>query len=219
VFLWQGKGFLWSHNYPIEQWKIDNFKNKRPGNRKKNSKKEQKSPMNYAEIKLHDTTNGPSIRVSLFVSGCSLDCKGCFNKDMQDFNYGKPFTEVEEDLIIEQLKKPYISGLSLLGGDPMHPANSPSLVQLVERARKEVPDIDVWCWTGYDIDYLALRPKSRKLLDLCDIVIDGPFKLNQRNLRLKYRGSNNQRVIKVNYSKGFSSSFEDITKKIDPLNE
>lgn len=156
--------------------------------------------MNYAQIRPVDVANGPGIRVSLFVSGCTHACPGCFNPEAWDFDYGQPFTRGEEDAILTHLAKPYVKGLSLLGGEPFHPANQAAVLELVERVRDSYPDKDIWCYTGYLYeDLLAgkVGEHSRALLERLDVLVDGPFVLEQKELSLRFRGSANQRLIDV----------------------
>lgn len=108
--------------------------------------------MNYAAIKTHDVANGPGVRVSLFVSGCTHYCKGCFNQEAWDFDYGKPFDAAAEEEILNALKPPYIKGFSLLGGEPFEPANQKALLPFMQRLRKMYPNKTVWCYTGYDLE-------------------------------------------------------------------
>ena len=157
--------------------------------------------MNYADIKQYDVANGPGIRISLFVSGCNHHCKGCFNEEAWDFNYGKPFTDETIDTIIEYLNSPHIAGLTLLGGEPMEPVNQKALLPLVKRVKDTYPDKTIWCFTGfiYERDLLAGQRRhtevTEEFLSLIDVLVDGPFILEQRNLALTFRGSENQRVL------------------------
>ncbi len=156
--------------------------------------------MNYADIRPIDVANGPGIRVSLFVSGCTHACPGCFNPEAWDFGYGQPFTKDEEDAILTHLAKPYVKGLSLLGGEPFHPSNQAAVLALVKRVREAYPGKDVWCYTGYLYeDLLAgkVGEHSRELLEQLDVLVDGPFVLEQKELSLRFRGSANQRLIDV----------------------
>lgn len=159
--------------------------------------------MNYAAIKKTDTANGPGVRVSLFVSGCTHHCKGCFNSETWDFNYGMPYTEETEKEIVDALSPAYIRGLSLLGGEPMEPANRTVLLGLLKRVRSLYPRKDVWCYTGYDFekDLLVWMEEGRtdvgELLSLIDVLVDGEFVEEKKNLRLAFRGSENQRLLDV----------------------
>lgn len=163
--------------------------------------------MNYATIKSYDVANGPGVRVSLFVSGCTHHCKGCFNAEAWDFNYGKPFTPEVEDQIIAYLKPWYIRGFSLLGGEPFEPENQKALLPLMRRIRETYPEKSVWCYTGYDYekDLLAGRlgdwEITRELLSYIDILVDGEFHQSEKDLSLRFKGSRNQRIIDVKASK------------------
>lgn len=162
--------------------------------------------MNYCELKLNDVANGPGVRVSLFVSGCTHRCKGCFNEESWDFNAGRKFTDETADTIMEALKPDYVSGLTILGGEPMEKVNQQGLLPLLRRVRKEYPKKDIWCFTGYlfDKDILGKMCKeweeTGELLSLIDVLVDGEFILEQRNLMLKFKGSENQRTIDVKKS-------------------
>jgi anaerobic ribonucleoside-triphosphate reductase activating protein len=158
--------------------------------------------MNYSNIKYIDTADGPGVRVSLFVSGCRNHCKGCFNEVTWDFNYGEPFTEIEENEILEACDKEYISGLTLLGGEPFEEENQEVLVTLIKKFKERFPEKNIWMYTGYVLEK-DLLPGQRKhvdgvtglILDSIDTLVDGPFILAERNLSLKFRGSNNQRIL------------------------
>lgn len=160
--------------------------------------------MKYGVIKEHDTANGFGIRVSLFVSGCTHHCKGCFNPETWNFNYGQDYTKETEDKIIKLLNRDYIRGLSLLGGEPMEKVNQIEIINLLRRVRKELPDKDVWCYSGYTLDK-DLLPKDGKvhidvteeILSYLDVLVDGEFVEPLKDLRLRFRGSSNQRVIDV----------------------
>ena len=159
--------------------------------------------MNYADIKQYDVANGIGVRVSLFVSGCTHHCKNCFNKETWDFNFGNPFTEEQEDLIIKYPEPDYISGLSLLGGEPFEPSNQKGLLPLLRKVKEKYPDKDIWCYTGYLYDRDIIDDMSKKydetmeMLSYIDILIDGPFVEELKNLKLRFRGSENQRIIDV----------------------
>ena len=158
--------------------------------------------MKYGNIKYIDTADGEGVRVSLFVSGCRNHCKGCFSEVTWDFNYGNEFTEIEENEIIEGCKKSFIAGLTILGGDPMEPENQNALLPFIKRFKEECPGKTLWMYTGYILDK-DLLPGQRKhvdgvtglILDSIDTLVDGPFILAERNLSLKFRGSNNQRLL------------------------
>ena len=162
--------------------------------------------MNYAEIKYCDVANGPGVRTSLFVSGCSHHCPGCFNEIAWDFNYGKPFTQDTIDSIIESLKPDYIQGLTLLGGEPFEYSNQKGLLPLVRQVREVLPQKDIWCFTGFLFDKDIIENMCKKwketneLLSYIDVLVDGRFVEELKNLNLKFKGSENQRTILVNES-------------------
>lgn len=162
--------------------------------------------MNYAEIKYCDVANGPGVRTSLFVSGCSHHCPGCFNEIAWDFNYGKPFTQDTIDSIIESLKPDYIQGLTLLGGEPFEYSNQKGLLPLVRQVREVLPQKDIWCFTGFLFDKDIIENMCKKwketneLLNYIDVLVDGRFVEELKNLNLKFKGSENQRTILVNES-------------------
>lgn len=162
--------------------------------------------MNYGEIKKCDIANGEGVRVSLFVSGCTHHCKGCFNADTWDFNYGKPYTTDTEDYIISLLKSPYISGFTLLGGEPFEPCNQRAVLPLLKRIRSEYPDKNIWCYTGYLFDKeLLCESRARcevtdEMLSLIDVLVDGRFIEDLKDISLAYKGSSNQRIIDVKSS-------------------
>ncbi|MEE0524196.1 MAG: anaerobic ribonucleoside-triphosphate reductase activating protein [Lachnospira sp.] len=162
--------------------------------------------MNYAEIKYCDVANGPGVRTSLFVSGCSHHCPGCFNEIAWDFNYGKPFTQDTIDSIIESLKPDYIQGLTLLGGEPFEYSNQKGLLPLVRQVRKVLPQKDIWCFTGFLFDKDIIEnmckrwKETNELLSYIDVLVDGRFVEELKNLNLKFKGSENQRTILVNES-------------------
>ena len=157
--------------------------------------------MNVGEIKTFDVANGTGIRVTVFVSGCTNRCKGCFQPQTWDFAYGEPYTEEMEDFILKELEKPQYKGLTLLGGEPFEPVNQKELAKLVRRVKKELPNRDIWAFTGfvYDRDLVPggcrYTEDTDEMLDCIDILVDGPFVEEKRNLCLKFRGSENQRII------------------------
>lgn len=159
--------------------------------------------MNYADIKRIDTANGEGVRVSVFVSGCNHHCEGCFNQCAWDFNYGNKFTECEIDKVLEYLNHDYIKGLSLLGGEPLEPQNQEGLLPLVKKVKEKFPDKDIWCYTGFDFekDVVGKMAKesetSKELIKYFDVVVDGKFEKDKRDLKLRFRGSSNQRIINV----------------------
>ena len=149
--------------------------------------------MNYIGLNYYDTANGDGIRVSLFVSGCSLHCPGCFNKESWDFNAGKPFTKDIKRSIIRTLKQPYISGISILGGEPFEPENALVLAPLCAEIRKKFKDKTIWIWTGHSYKEI----KDTPLAQYCDVIVDGPFIQRLASADIKFRGSTNQQIIKV----------------------
>lgn len=162
--------------------------------------------MYYATIKNVDIANGIGVRVSLFVSGCTHHCQDCFNEIAWDFHYGKEFTQETIDDIINALKPNHIKGLSLLGGEPMELSNQEGLLLLLRAFHKEYPHKDVWCYTGYLLEDLLPGGKvhseiTDELLSYIDILVDGPFILEQKDIRLKFRGSSNQRIIDMNQTR------------------
>lgn len=159
--------------------------------------------MNYATIKWADVANGPGVRVSLFVSGCTHQCPGCFNPEAWDFQYGQPFTQAEEDKILAALAPAHIKGLSLLGGEPFERANQRALLPLLRRVRAGLPGKTVWCYSGYTLDgELWQESRARcehtdEMLSLIDVLVDGRFVEELKDLNLRFRGSANQRIIDV----------------------
>jgi anaerobic ribonucleoside-triphosphate reductase activating protein len=164
--------------------------------------------MNYAKIRKCDVANGPGVRVSLFVSGCNHHCKNCFNKEAWDFNYGEKFTEEQEEQIIEDLKPDYITGLSVLGGEPFEQANQEKLAPLVEKVKQTYPDKKIWCYTGFTFDKQILgqmineedRDTTKQMLKNIDYIVDGKFVEELKDPKLQFRGSSNQRIIDVKKS-------------------
>lgn len=162
--------------------------------------------MNYATIKKYDIANGPGVRVSLFVSGCTHHCKGCFNPETWDFAYGNPFTKEVEDEIITALSKSYISGLSLLGGEPFEPENQKVLAPFLARIKSLYPQKDIWCYSGYNFESDMLTGKlgdssvTEEMLKNIDTLVDGEFVENLKDISLRFKGSSNQRIIDVQSS-------------------
>ncbi len=158
--------------------------------------------MNYATIKDCDIANGPGVRVSLFVSGCTHHCKGCFNEIAWDFEYGTPFTTETEDKILIMLAPNYIKGITLLGGEPFEPQNQPALVELLEKIRAKYPTKTIWAFSGYLFENMLAgkvgqRDTCLRFLQLLDVLVDGPYVESQKDLMLRVRGSSNQRIIDV----------------------
>ncbi len=159
--------------------------------------------MNFAAIKWADVANGPGVRVSLFVSGCTHRCPGCFNEEAWDFGYGQPFTEAQEDKILAALVPAHIKGLSLLGGEPFEPDNQRALLPFLWRVKEACPDKEVWCYSGYTLDGELWRDSRARcqytdeMLSLIDVLVDGPFVEAKKDLNLRFRGSSNQRILNV----------------------
>lgn len=156
--------------------------------------------MHYATIKNCDIANGPGVRVSLFVSGCTHHCPGCFNEVAWDFSYGEVFTEDTEEMILQMLAPDYIRGLTLLGGEPFEPENQGAIVKLLRRVRQKYPKKSIWAFSGYlfDRDILSGRlGDTAEYLSYLDVLVDGPFVEAQKDLSLRFRGSRNQRLIDV----------------------
>ncbi len=162
--------------------------------------------MNYGEIKKYDIADGPGVRVSLFVSGCTHCCEGCFNSQTWDFNFGKPFTEETEEEILKAMSPSHISGFTLLGGEPFEPQNQKVIVELLRKIKKAYPEKNIWCYTGYlfDRDLLgesrARCEYTDEMLSMIDVLVDGEFIKEKRSLMLNFRGSSNQRIILVQQS-------------------
>ena len=156
--------------------------------------------MNYATIKNCDIANGPGVRVSLFVSGCTHRCPGCFNEVAWDFAYGQPFTQETIDLILGMLKPAHIKGLTLLGGEPFEPQNQSAIVELLRQVKAAYPEKSIWAFSGYlfEKDILSGRlGDTSEYLSYLDVLVDGPFVEAKKNLSLRFRGSENQRLIDI----------------------
>ena len=153
--------------------------------------------MNYATIKPWDIANGPGVRVSLFVSGCTHHCKDCFNPEAWDFDYGEPFDGAVIDHILELMRPHYIRGITYLGGEPFEPQNQPGLLELSRRIKREMPEKSIWSFTGYVYgkNLPQLPDVTGELLSYLDVLVDGPFVASLKNLSLRFRGSSNQRLI------------------------
>ena len=162
--------------------------------------------MNYATIKYNDIANGIGIRTSLFVSGCTHKCKGCFNSEAWDFNYGAPFTSEVEEEILKSLEPGFVDGLSLLGGEPFEPQNQLALYPFLKKVKERFPNKDIWCYTGYLFDKelisssRATTPVTKDMLSLIDVLVDGKFVEAKKNISLAFKGSENQRIIDVKKS-------------------
>ena len=156
--------------------------------------------MNYATIKTCDIANGTGVRVSLFVSGCTHHCPGCFNSQAWDFSYGEPFDEGVQDYLLSLLSRSYIDGLTLLGGEPFETENQRALLPFLERVKRELPEKTVWAYSGYTYEQLTgtgapVCEATAKILGLVDVLVDGRFIEEKKNIRLLFRGSENQRII------------------------
>ncbi|MBE5934508.1 MAG: anaerobic ribonucleoside-triphosphate reductase activating protein [Lachnospiraceae bacterium] len=162
--------------------------------------------MNYADIKQYDVANGPGVRVSLFVSGCTHQCKNCFNKEAWDFKYGKPFTNDTIDSIIEYCGQSYVKGLTILGGEPMEPSNQKGILPLIKKFKEIYPDKSLWIFSGYDFENDILNvmshkyPETKQILSYVDVIVDGKFIEELQNRNLRFKGSSNQRTILVQES-------------------
>lgn len=158
--------------------------------------------MHYANIKNNDIANGPGVRVSLFVSGCTHHCKGCFNEVAWDFEYGTPFTEETIESILEMLRPNHIKGLTLLGGEPFEPQNQAAIVSLLRRVKAEYPNKSIWSFSGYVFEKITSGTLgdweiTKEFLSYLDVLVDGPFVEEKKNLNLRFRGSENQRLLDV----------------------
>ena len=154
--------------------------------------------MRYAKIRKMDISNGEGIRTSIFVQGCGFRCRGCFNQETHDFNGGMEYTEDVQNALFEASKPFYIVGLSILGGEPLHPSNVDSVALLIHDFKSMFPNKNVWVWTGYTYEYI-LEHYYHALINM-DVLIDGKFELDKRDIKLKFRGSSNQRLIDVQES-------------------
>ena len=161
--------------------------------------------MNYATIKWTDIANGEGVRISLFVSGCTHRCKNCFNEVAWDFNYGQPFDEAVEEKILTELGADYIAGISLLGGEPLEPQNQEALYPFIQKVKERYPNKTIWCYTGFVFNEKKgilkedrkNTPYTKDLISMFDVLVDGAYIEKLKDIRLKFRGSSNQRVINV----------------------
>lgn len=162
--------------------------------------------MNFASIKIMDVANGPGVRISLFVSGCRHYCPGCFNSEAWDFDYGEPFTQKEIDYIIDYASGSHIAGLSLLGGEPLEPENQKALLPFLREFKEKCPNKTVWCYTGFTFDKDIVGrmfdeyEETRELMSYIDVLVDGEFVEELKDLSIRFRGSSNQRIILVKES-------------------
>lgn len=163
--------------------------------------------MHYGEIKNCDIANGIGVRVSLFVSGCTNHCEDCFQPETWDFNYGNNFTEETENKILEMLAPDYICGLTVLGGEPFEPENQRVLVDFLRKVRRKYPEKSIWCFTGFTLEMLETEGThcycevTEEMLSLIDVLVDGRFDKNKKNISLRFRGSENQRLIDLNLTR------------------
>ena len=155
--------------------------------------------MHYAQIRKYDTANGPGIRSSLFVSGCTHKCKGCFNEAYKDFHYGNEWTKQIEDEFIEMISDSKVKGVTIIGGEPMDQIHDDDLLHLVRRIKEEV-EKNIWIYSGYTYEQILQHDKRREILSFCDTLVDGLFVMKRKDLKLKFRGSSNQRVIDIQKS-------------------
>lgn len=158
--------------------------------------------MNYCTIKKWDIADGIGVRVSLFVSGCTHHCKGCFQPETWDFNYGELFTQETENELLEALSPDYINGLTLLGGEPFEPANQRVLVNFLKKVKEQYPQKTIWCYSGYMYEELKKESRARcevtdEMLSMVDVLVDGEFMQEKKNISLQFRGSENQRIIDI----------------------
>ncbi|WNV47276.1 anaerobic ribonucleoside-triphosphate reductase-activating protein [Klebsiella phage fENko-Kae01] len=151
--------------------------------------------MNYQTIIKDDLINGEGVRCSLFVSGCSHGCVGCFNEKAWDYRSGQKFSTETIEIIRSELSKPHVSGLSLLGGDPLMPKNISTVIDLCKLIKDEFPEKNIWCWSGYTLDEIQ-NNHAKSILKYIDVLVDGKYIDSEKNLKLPYRGSNNQRILK-----------------------
>ena len=152
--------------------------------------------MRYEKIRKFDVSNAPGVRSTLFVTGCTHDCKGCFNKEQQDFGAGEVWTQEDEDNFVSYVKNDNVVGVNILGGEPMQQVMDDCLPNLLKRVKEETGK-SIWLWSGYLLEQILEDEKRRKILEYVDVLVDGRFEIDKRNINLKYRGSENQRVIDV----------------------
>ena len=152
--------------------------------------------MRYEKMRKFDVSNAPGVRSTLFVTGCTHDCKGCFNKELQDFGAGEVWTQEDEDNFVSYVKNDNVVGVNILGGEPMQQVMDDCLLNLLKRVKEETGK-SIWLWSGYLLEQILEDEKRRKILEYVDVLVDGRFEIDKRNINLKYRGSENQRVIDV----------------------
>lgn len=156
--------------------------------------------MRYNKIRRYDVTNGPGVRTTIFVSGCTHNCEDCFNKELQDFEYGDIWSQKSEDEFIDYVSNPMVVGINVLGGEPLQQIMDDSLLNLLKRVKNEFPEKSIWLWTGDLFEEAIENEKKLAIIEQVDVIIDGQFQKDKRNIKLKYRGSENQRVIDVRES-------------------
>ncbi|PSJ31859.1 ribonucleoside-triphosphate reductase activating protein [Peptostreptococcus russellii] len=156
--------------------------------------------MRYNKIRRYDVTNGPGVRTTIFVSGCTHNCEDCFNKELQDFEYGDIWSQKSEDEFIDYVSNPMVVGINVLGGEPLQQTMDDSLLDLLKRVKNEFPEKSIWLWTGDLFEEAIENEKKLAIIEQVDVIIDGQFQKDKRNIKLKYRGSENQRVIDVRES-------------------
>ena len=156
--------------------------------------------MRYNKIRRYDVTNGPGVRTTIFVSGCTHNCEDCFNKELQDFEYGDIWSQKSEDEFIDYVSNPMVVGINVLGGEPLQQTIDDSLLDLLKRVKNEFPEKSIWLWTGDLFEEAIENEKKLAIIEQVDVIIDGQFQKDKRNIKLKYRGSENQRVIDVKES-------------------
>ena len=153
--------------------------------------------MRYHKIRKMDISNGPGVRISIFMQGCTFNCKDCFNPETHDFNGGKEFTEETIERVLELSNEEYIEGLSILGGEPLHPKNIASSTELAKRFKEKYPNKTIWVWSGYNFEKDL---KDKEIIDYIDVLVDGKFDTTLKDYSLKWKGSSNQRVIDIKKS-------------------
>lgn len=158
--------------------------------------------MKYAQLRKYDISNGPGVRATLFVSGCTHNCKGCFNKDYQNFNYGTEWTDLTETIFLHYIEDERVKGINILGGEPLQQTMDSSLPNLLAKIKQKT-NKPIWLWTGYKLEDVVNSDKIMNILKYVDVLIDGKFKEEEKDLNLMYKGSSNQRVIDMNHYRKF----------------
>ncbi len=171
-----------------------------------------------------DVANGPWLRVSLFVSGCRHKCKGCFNAEAQDFSYGKPYTQKQIDEILTALDNEHIQGFTLLGGEPLDPDNQPEVRNTIRQIKAKFPEKTIWCYSGYTYEIIIKKmvpnlPYTKNIIDNIDVLVDGKFVLELRDLTLAFRGSRNQRVINIPATRKAQENGKDTIVRSDEVDD